>query len=184
MATYQYTGKQIADKLGVTKAMVYRYAKEGRFEGCYEIRNGRKYYDLAKTRKAYKKNSCENHRKKRIKGEVVEEKPITIKTMKNTIKLAGIDPNLTWTESRNITEQYKAALLKLDYEAKEKTLLLAADVERQVKNDNRLTRDALLNIPDRVSDILSGITDPAKIRNALMTEIQTVLLNLPEKYAP
>lgn len=53
-------------------------------------------------------------------------------------------------------------------------------VEREAFNQARLLRDALLNIPDRVSASLAAETDPIVVHQMLTTEIRNVCNQLAE----
>jgi hypothetical protein len=54
-------------------------------------------------------------------------------------------------------------------------LVSRADVEKKVFDMNRQSRDALLNIPARVSGILAAQTDQAEVFRILTEEIQQSL---------
>lgn len=70
---------------------------------------------------------------------------------------------------------YDAELSRLDYEAKEGTLIPAADVKKQAFMTGRVLRDAMLNIPDRIASELAAETDQFEIHRLLTEEIRRAL---------
>lgn len=78
-------------------------------------------------------------------------------------------------ESKQIESEYKAKLAKLDYETKMGLLVLAADVEKEGFRVARVTRDAMLAIPDRMAAELAGTTDPFVVHKKLMEEIRNAI---------
>lgn len=48
----------------------------------------------------------------------------------------------------------------------------------------RHTRDAMMNIPDRISEILAAETDPAKVRETLINEIRQSMERIEPPEAP
>jgi len=82
---------------------------------------------------------------------------------------------ITFNEARRINEQYKAGLRKLNYDQKSGQLISRAERDQQDFNTARTVRDALLNIPDRISAILAAETDESKVSEFLTKEIRQAL---------
>lgn len=78
-------------------------------------------------------------------------------------------------ESKQIESEYKAKLAKLDYETKMGLVVLTEDVEREAFRVARVTRDAMLAIPDRMAAELAGTTDPFIVHKKLMDEIRNAI---------
>lgn len=94
-----------------------------------------------------------------------------------TIQSAGLQ-NATRAEAEAWQAKFKAALLKLDLEERQGQLLKKVDVEKDAFNMARRVRDALLNIPDRISAELASMTDTHVINDKLTTEITQALEEL------
>lgn len=87
---------------------------------------------------------------------------------------AGVDPNNvpTLVVSKTIEAAYKAQLARLEFEEKSGGLIDAEKVKKQAFKIARLTRDAMLAIPDRVSAEIAGFTDAFQIHQRLNAEIR------------
>lgn len=72
--------------------------------------------------------------------------------------------------ARAMREEYQARLAKLDYESKAGKLVDATKVKLEAFQAARIARDAILNIPNKISHELAAETDPAKI-HARLTEV-------------
>jgi hypothetical protein len=72
------------------------------------------------------------------------------------IKQAGLSNGISIAEAQRLFMSYKAALKKLDYEERTGKLGDIKKMEMAVFNMARRTRDAVLNIPDRVAAILAA----------------------------
>lgn len=92
----------------------------------------------------------------------------------------GIDPdNLpTLVESKTIEAAYKAKLAKIEYEERSSILVEADEVKKSAFRIARLTRDAMLSIPDRLSAELAGMTEPFAIHTKLMNEIRSAIAEI------
>ena len=92
----------------------------------------------------------------------------------------GIDPdNLpTLVESKTIEAAYKAKLAKIEYEERSSILVEAEEVKKSAFRIARLTRDAMLSIPDRLSAELAGMTEPFAIHTKLMNEIRSAIAEI------
>lgn len=83
--------------------------------------------------------------------------------------------NSPLNSSRAVREAYMARLAKLAYEEKSGKLIDAEEVKSAGFKLGRTIREGLLNIPDRLSSELAGVTDPAKIHIMLTQEITKAL---------
>lgn len=83
------------------------------------------------------------------------------------------------------TEELRAKKLELEIAERAGTLISIDDVRKVVNKMVLETKDAILNIPGRVSPIAVSITDPVEMENFLRAELNNALLNLSrinEKY--
>lgn len=95
-------------------------------------------------------------------------------------KKIGIDPaNVpTLVESKTIEAAYKAKLAQLEYEEKVEKLIEVEKVRKEAFRLARVTRDAMLGIPDRVAAEIAGMTDPFAVHTKLMSEIRNAIEGL------
>lgn len=87
---------------------------------------------------------------------------------------------LSMSQAQTIQAQYKAALLKLEYEEKSGKLVAVEQVGKEAYDCGRRTRDAILNVPDRVvAEIISSadIHKGTKILIEALTEALEELTN-------
>jgi hypothetical protein len=78
-----------------------------------------------------------------------------------------------YAQARTVHEHYRARLARLDYE--ERVGQLVSKVEVAAFNQYRRFRDAMLNIPDRISAQLAAETDAARVYEILAAEIRKTL---------
>lgn len=81
-------------------------------------------------------------------------------------------------KSRIKTEVERGKLAELDRKQREGELVERSDVEEAAFASARRVRDALMNIPARVSSLYAAETDPQKIHQNLEDEIRNVLIDL------
>lgn len=89
---------------------------------------------------------------------------------------AAAGPSLA--QSRAIREVYAARLAKLEYEKAVGKVIEADAVKLQAFKIARSVRDALLNLPDRVSAELAAEVDPVRVHLRLSAEIRKALESL------
>ena len=77
--------------------------------------------------------------------------------------------------ARGVREGFLARLAKIQYEEKLGKLINRDEVQVERFNTNRIIRDGVLNIPDRVSAQLAAETDEKKVYEILTTEIRNAL---------
>lgn len=88
--------------------------------------------------------------------------------------VGGID----YVTARALNEQYKAAVKKLEYEERTGKLISADKVRETAFDVARRVRDAMLNIPDRVSALIAAESNEIKVRELLTKEIRQSLMEL------
>ncbi|MGB1271612.1 MAG: hypothetical protein ACPG5T_06030 [Endozoicomonas sp.] len=82
--------------------------------------------------------------------------------------------------ARTMREAFKAKMAKMEYEEKAGKLTDASRVKEEAFRAGRIVRDALLGIPDRLSDVLAAEDDPAQVRKLLLDELDNILVELSD----
>lgn len=149
---------------GVTEAAVRKAIKQGRVS---KGKNGKINPKIAD------KEWGQNSDPAQIKATLAEEKP---DYSQNLIPNAGNGPN--YQQSRAIKEAYGAKLLRLQFEKESKKLISVDNVKVAAFNAARMTRDRILNIPDRVIPQLVGKTNIFEMKEILKTELIKALEEL------
>lgn len=85
---------------------------------------------------------------------------------------------MTLTEAQAEQARQKATDLKMKNDERAGRLVDAAQVAEDAFNCARLTRDAVLGVPDRIAAELASITDPHKLNDKLTTELVQALEEL------
>jgi phage terminase Nu1 subunit (DNA packaging protein) len=151
--------KELAEELGITQARISQMKSQGRFEGCFTV----------------------------VRNKIEWDKEAAIRAYQEGNPLASISPTRrnsseleipTFNESRAKSEHFRAELARLDLEVKEDQLVEVARVQREAFTAARAVRDALGNIPDRVSNQLAAESDPVVIHQTLTEEIRKALETL------
>jgi len=99
--------------------------------------------------------------------------------IKTKTKAAGTS-GMSLADAQRLQAQYKAALMKLEYEEKSGTLVKQEQVDIDFFNCARRARDAILNIPGRVSAELAIVTDIHVVSQKLTTELTAALEELSQ----
>jgi hypothetical protein len=95
-----------------------------------------------------------------------------------TVSRAGLQGGMTVADAQSLLLQYRAAIKKLEYEERIGKLVNADKVRETAFDAARQTRDALLNIPDRVSALMAAESSEVKVRELLTKEIREALSEL------
>jgi hypothetical protein len=86
----------------------------------------------------------------------------------------------SFAQARTAKEVFEARIKKIELEERQGNLLPRRAVELQAFNRGRILRDAMLNIPARISGLLAAETDPAAVFDLLELEIRNTLEKLSE----
>jgi hypothetical protein len=149
---------------GVTEAAVRKAIRQGRVS---KGKNGKI------NPKTADKEWGKNTDPAQIKSTFADEKP---DYSQNSIPSAANGPS--YQQSRAIKEAYGAKLLRLQFEKESKKLISIDDVKVSAFNAARMTRDRILNIPDRVIPQLVGKTDIFEMKEILKAELIKALEEL------
>jgi len=156
--------KELAQTLGITQARISQMKSQGRFDGCFTVVRNKIEWDKEAAVKAYTEGNP-----------LVSTSPTRKKSDELEIP--------SFNESRAKSEHFRAELARLDLEVKEQQLVEVARVQREAFTAARAVRDALGNIPDRVSNQLAAESDPVVIHQTLTEEIRKALETLTKSGA-
>ena len=84
----------------------------------------------------------------------------------------------SYNQSRAVREAYAARLARLEYEEKAGKLVSVDAVRVQAFKAHRMIRDAIMNLPDRLSHQLAACDDPVEIHRLMVVEVTDVLRGL------
>ena len=153
--------KELAEALGVTTGRISQLKTAGRFDGCFMVVGNKIEWDKEAAIKVYQDGNP-----------LVSTSPTRKKSDELEIP--------SFNESRAKSEHFRAELARLDLEVKEDQLVEVSRVQREAFTSARAVRDALGNIPDRVSNQLAAETDPVAIHQLLAKEIRRALETLTD----
>lgn len=153
--------KELAEALGITQARISQMKSQGRFDGCFTVDRNKIAWDKEAAITAYRDGNP-----------LVSTSPTRKKSDELEIP--------SFNESRAKSEHFRAELARLDLEVKEDQLVEVARVQREAFTSARAVRDALGNIPDRVSNQLAAESDPVVIHQTLTEEIRKALETLTD----
>lgn len=156
--------KELAQTLGITQARISQMKSQGRFDGCFTVVRNKIEWDKEAAVKAYTEGNP-----------LVSTSPTRKKSDELEIP--------SFNESRAKSEHFRAELARLDLETKEQQLVEVARVQREAFTAARAVRDALGNIPDRVSNQFAAESDPVVIHQTLTEEIRKALETLTKSAA-
>ncbi len=160
----ELSGREYAKHRGVSEAAVRKAINNGRIS---KNKNGK--IDPQKADSEWNKNTDPAQVK------------ITTPTEKPDYSQNSASNNLSgpsYQQSRAIKEAYSAKLLRLQFEKESKKLIAVDDVKVAAFNVARMTRDRILNIPDRVIPQLVGKTNIFEMKEILKTELVKALEEL------
>jgi len=153
---------------GVTDAAVRKAIRQGRIS---KGKNGKINPKLAD------KEWLQNSDPAQIKAESTFETP-DYSHNSAPISQGNLIGGPSYQQSRAIKEAYGAKLLRLQFEKESKKLISIDDVKVSAFNAARMTRDRILNIPDRVIPQLVGKTNIFEMKEILKTELIKALEEL------
>ena len=155
------TTKELAEALGITTGRISQLKTQGRFDGCFNVIGNKITWDKEAAVRVFKEGNP-----------LVQVSP----TRKDSSALEIPSFN----ESRAKSEHFRAELARLDLEVKEDQLVEVSRVKREAFSAARAVRDALGNIPDRVSNQMAAESDPVIIHQTLTDEIRKALETLTD----
>ena len=105
---------------------------------------------------------------------------VTNETAAAELAAMGIDGGKvpTLNASRTIYEAYRARTAQIEYEERVGLLVPVDKVRKEAFTMARITRDAMLAIPDRLASEIVGMTDQFTIHAKLSAEIKAALAEI------
>lgn len=180
---------EFAKEVGFTPEYIRKLVRSGKIAENATKPKGKRFLinpDLAK--ECLKNNISYVGKHKSVEQNKTKQKPkvkqkpkqnkVSDAQKKQTISDAGLGGVVSLAEAQKLKENYIAALKKIELEERRGDLLQKTDVEKEAFEIARGVRDAILNIPDRISAELASMTDTHKINDKLITEITQALEEL------
>lgn len=156
---------------GITQQRVSQLIHAGYLDGALKKIGGRFQIDPEKADKLLAENLDPARCKNSTEPDPAEQK--------QTIQNAGLTI-VPLAEANKLRANYEAALKKLELEEKQGDLIPKVTVEKEAFEMARRVRDALLNIPNRISAELATITDQHMVSLKLTEEITQALEELSQ----
>ena len=166
---------EYAEHRGVSQPYISRLVSRGKMGDCIQIIDGYKKIDRDKADAALEQSLDHVYNPKEKKNKAAP----TTAEIKHQTKAAGTS-GMSLADAQRLQAQYKAALMKLEYEEKSGTLVKQEQVDIDFFNCARRARDAILNIPGRVSAELAIVTDIHVVSQKLTTELTAALEELSQ----
>jgi tRNA U34 5-carboxymethylaminomethyl modifying GTPase MnmE/TrmE len=116
-----------------------------------------------------------------VEGTKKLDREVCIKLYRENIAPAaqhGGAGNTTYDKARTRKTHAEAIIKEIDAQRAMGEVMAIDDVQKQAFNMYRSTRDALLNIPSKISPELACETDPHKVEQMLNDELRGVLEQL------
>lgn len=156
---------EFAKLVGVTPDAVRFAIRTGRLVKSVEIKpNGRHLIDIETGKAEFEDNKQRGARN----GQKLQERKSEAES--------GESESIIEYERK--LKRYQAEIARLKYEQQSGDLVGADDIRRQAFKVARAVRDAMFNIPGKISAELAGETDQFKIHSLLEEEIRQALENL------
>jgi hypothetical protein len=89
---------------------------------------------------------------------------------------------ITYAEAQTAEKKLKIEILELSLALKKSEMVLVKDVEFAAFTSAREIRDKMLNVPDQISAIIAAEPDELKVREIIMSAIESGLSGIEESY--
>ena len=113
--------------------------------------------------------------KKEVKGKGKGKGKAKATTSKKDTQTGKDTQDLSYAQARTERERIKAKKEKVEYDLLIGKLVDSEEVRISAFNRARILRDAMFNIPDRISTILAAESNPRKVHQILFKEIRIAL---------
>lgn len=175
------TPAELARLMGCKPPSVSKAISSGRISAAVVERDGRKYLDRDLAVELWHKNTKQSPlQPEKIAGRAPRPSSASKEDVKGYIDSLPDDAIPDLNISRERREHYQAELAKLEVDMKRKELVPADAVKKEAFNLAKTVREALINIPDRVSNQFAAESDPQAVHMALSNEIQSALQRLTD----
>jgi hypothetical protein len=183
---------EFAKAVGYSTQRVYQYIKDGKIQDKHLDNRGKGHakrrikmaealQDLADTLIMENRNHGAEHAelpeaRKTVTDPAAETHPHP-STRGAAVEACGFG-KFTLTEAQAESARQKAAQLKMKNDVEAGKLIDAKEAERQAFDAARLTRDAVLAVPDRLAAELASITEVHEINDVMTRELTQALEGL------
>lgn len=174
--------RQYAKYRGVSAQAVTKAVQKGRITPVLD-ENGRRWIDPEKADLQWDSNSAPEKKTTPTRAEAgnapetAQNQPFQAPFEGNSeANAAGAIP--AYARSKAMRESFAARLAGLEYQERLGKLVSADKVRIDAFNTARMVREAILNIPDRVADVLAAEKDPRKVHLRLTQELIQALEEL------
>ena len=151
---------------GLSPEAVSKAVRLGRIR-CHTDEDGVKYLIQDEADKDWEENTDKAFQRKDLDEEELERR-------EPEISVEGS----TYSNSRALRESYQAKIARLEYEKLSGSLVPIEEVKAEAFKLSRTVRDAILNIPDRISAQLAAESDQHKVYSILTDELTRALEEL------
>ena len=151
--------------------------KQGKLAGCLKKIGKHKKIDRDLADAALEQNLDKVYNPPKKQRPKQKKKP-TKKDQQEAIEAAELDPGQSLAESQRQKALYDAAIRKLDLEERSGESLKKEDVEKEYFEIARRVRDAILNVPNRISAEITSMTDVHLVSEKITTELTSALEEL------
>ena len=152
-ATRYITIAKYAERCGMSKMNLHKMAREGKIP--FKVRNGERVVDCT-----------------------ILDPVLMPHNKKANQELKQEQDNINLMEAERRKKVFEAHLKELQYKEKKGELINLAKASKVVFEGGRKCRDAILNIPSRISPELAAETDPFKVEIMLTKELKQALEHL------
>lgn len=169
------TFAEFARLKGCSKPAV-SHAVKSRIAEAVVVKDGKRLLNRDLAVELWGKNTLRNNRAHMA---LVEPKPLQSRE-EVLLRVAELpdDSIPELNESRARREHYQAELAKIEVDHRRKELVSADGVKKEALNVAKMVRESLINIPDRVANLLAVESDPSTIHLTLTAEITQALERL------
>ena len=166
------TQVELAEILGVSQPAVHKYIKQGKIPESCIVKEGRHKKIKLKDALAELTKSLDPSRskQKQAQGDDAEQA--------ESDASITLDTGISFAEAQRLDKLYSAELKNLELEEKKGKLINAEEVREAAFTKARTVRDAILNIPDRISATLAAESDQIAVSKLLMDELVQALEDL------
>jgi len=172
---------EYADRVGKSARQINRSIVRGSITRKSLKKRGKRFLiDPEKADQDLKENlSYINQKPLKTDNKKEHKKTPTNTEIKSKTKVAGTS-GMSHADAQRVQARLKAALMKLEYDEKSGLLVKKEQVDIDFFNCARRARDAILNIPGKVSAELAAITDIHVVSQKLTTELTAALEELSQ----
>lgn len=159
---------EFAELIGKSQPMVHKYIRQGKIPKACIVQDGKyKKIKVAPAIKALNLN-LDPGRRQPATPNISQDK-------NSVVDKSGLGKGLSFAEAQRLDKIYSAALKKLDHDEKSGKLVDSETIQATAFRLARTVRDAIMNIPDRISSMLAAESDPIACSKILTDELVQAL---------